>query len=326
MERDIFKERKEYKPFEYKELEDFVSSIHKSFWIVDEFNTSSDVQEFKTQLSKVEQEIIKRTLLAISQIEVSVKKFWARIGDDLPKPEIYDVGFAFADSEVRHAQAYSKLLEVLGFNEAFQNLMTTEAMAGRINYLDKYLSKNSENRQQYFVYRLALFALFVENVSLFSQFAIMESFKKHKNLLKAVSNIVEATKSEETVHFLFGVKLINLIKEEHPSWFGADFYEFINKACKKAYKAESKILEWIFENGELSFLSKDSLDNFIKDRFNESIEAIGGSSLFTVDNNKLASLQWFKDEISGYIRNDFFNTQSTNYSKKTASITEDDLF
>ena len=53
-------------------------------------------------------------MLAISQIEVAVKSFWGDLYHRIPKPEIGSVGSTFAESEVRHADAYSHLLEILG--------------------------------------------------------------------------------------------------------------------------------------------------------------------------------------------------------------------
>ena len=40
----------------------------------------------------------------------------------MPKPEIGAVGFTFAESEVRHMDAYSHLLEILGLNNEFQKI------------------------------------------------------------------------------------------------------------------------------------------------------------------------------------------------------------
>jgi ribonucleoside-diphosphate reductase beta chain len=50
-----------------------------------------------------------------------------------------------------------------------------------------------------------LFSLFIEHVSLFSQFLIMMSFNKEKNLFKGISNVVEATSKEEEIHGNFGI-------------------------------------------------------------------------------------------------------------------------
>ena len=121
---NIFKKRVSLKPYEYPELAEYVNAIRHSYWIHTEFNYTSDIQDFKSNLSEVEQDSIKKTMLAISQIEVAVKNFWGDIYIKMPKPEIAAVGITFAESEVRHHDAYSHLLEILGLMiviRVFQN-------------------------------------------------------------------------------------------------------------------------------------------------------------------------------------------------------------
>ena len=108
--RNIFEKRITLKPYEYPELYEYVPAIRHSYWIHSEFNFTSDIQDFKTRLSDTEQSAIKNTMLAISQIEVAVKSFWGDIYHKIPKPEVGSVGATFAESEVRHADAYSHLL------------------------------------------------------------------------------------------------------------------------------------------------------------------------------------------------------------------------
>ena len=50
--------------------------------------------------------------------------------------------------------------------------------------------------------------MYVEYVSLFSQFLIVKSFNKHMNVLKDIDNVVQATQKEEVIHALFGVFLV----------------------------------------------------------------------------------------------------------------------
>ena len=61
---------------------------------------------------------------------------------------------------------------------------------------------------------MLLFSLFIEHVSLFSQFLIIMAFNKHRNMLKGVSNVVEATSKEEQIHGDFGIDLIKIIKQK----------------------------------------------------------------------------------------------------------------
>ena len=324
--RNIFEKRINLKPYEYPELYEYVSAIRHSYWIHSEFNFTSDIQDFKARLNEIEKSAIKNTMLAISQIEVAVKSFWGDIYQRIPKPEVGSVGATFGESEVRHADAYSHLLEILGLNREFKNLKKKPIIMKRVRYLETALSASKSNDNMEYAESVLLFSLFIEHVSLFSQFLIIMAFNKHRNMLKGVSNVVEATSKEEQIHGDFGIDLIKIIKAENPDWFDTDFHERIQEICKKAYQAESGLLDWIFEKGELDFLPKSHIDEFIKDRFNRSLESIGVEKIFETSDEILGHTEWFNDEIIGTKHGDFFVKRSINYSKRTQSITGDDLF
>ncbi|TWO31544.1 ribonucleotide reductase [Seonamhaeicola sediminis] len=323
---NIFEKRINLKPYEYPDLYEYVNAIRHSYWIHTEFNFTSDIQDFKAQLNSVEKSAIKNTMLAISQIEVAVKTFWGDIYQKMPKPEIGSVGATFAESEVRHHDAYSHLLEILGLNAEFKALKKKPVIMRRVHYLETALKNSkSENIQEY-AESILLFSLFIEHVSLFSQFLIIMAFNKHKNMLKGISNVVEATSKEEQIHGDFGIDVIKIIQKENPAWFGDDYGVKIQEICKEAFKAESDIVDWIFEEGELDFLPKDVVNEFIKNRFNNSLESIGIDKVFDIDEALVAQTEWFDDEIIGTKHGDFFVKRSINYSKRTKSITSDDLF
>jgi ribonucleoside-diphosphate reductase beta chain len=325
-ESDIFEKRINLKPYEYPHLYEYVPAIRHSYWIHSEFNFTSDIQDFKIQLTDSERSAIKNTMLAISQIEVAVKSFWGDIYHRIPKPEIGSVGSTFAESEVRHADAYSHLLEILGLNSEFKELKKKPAIMKRVRYLETALknSKSDDNRE--YAESILLFSLFIEHVSLFSQFLIIMAFNKHKNMLKGISNVVEATSKEEQIHGDFGIDLIKILQKENPEWFTKNYHQSIQKMCKEAFEAESEVVDWIFENGELDFLPKAVVNEFLKNRFNNSLESIGVDKIFDVDQSLVSETEWFDDEIIGTKHGDFFVKRSINYSKKTQSITSDDLF
>jgi len=322
----IFEVRKAFKPYEYPKIISFKEAIQHSYWLVSEWNFMSDVQDFDTVLGESEKNIIKNCLLAISQIEVSVKEFWGKLGERFPKSEFKQVGYVFAESEVRHADAYSHLLDKLNLNADFEMILQNPVIQGRIDYLTKYLKGASQSSDENFTMNLSLFSLFIENVSLFSQFLIIRSFNKHKNVLKDIDNVISATFREETIHALLGTEIISYIKRENPDWFNDDFYKKLGRACHKAYAAEAKIVDWIFDGAELDFITKDDVKEFIKYRFNESIVMIGGQPVFDIDKDILKNTQWFIEEIVGNINVDFFHKKSSNYSKKQKSFREEDLF
>ncbi|MDB4303989.1 ribonucleotide-diphosphate reductase subunit beta, partial [Desulfosarcina sp.] len=323
---NIFEKRINLKPYEYPALYEYVDAIRHSYWIHSEFNFTSDIQDFKTRLTIVEQNAIKNTMLAISQIEVAVKSFWGDIYHKMPKPEIGSVGATFAESEVRHHDAYSHLLEILGLNNEFKNLKKKPVIMRRVHYLETALKNAKSEDNKEYAESILLFSLFIEHVSLFSQFLIIMAFNKHKNMLKGVSNVVEATSKEEQIHGDFGIDIIKIMKEENPTWFDEEHNILVRELCEEAFKSESKLIDWIFEAGELEFLPKDVINEFIKNRFNNSLESIGIDKVFEVNETLLEKTEWFEDEIIGTKHGDFFVKRSINYSKRTKSITSDDLF
>ena len=322
----IFDKRVAFKPYEYPEMYDFVDAINHSYWIHTEYSYDSDIQDFKVNLTDQEKNAVKNAMLAISQIEVNVKRFWSNLYNQFPKPEFDALGCTFGESEVRHSRAYSHVLELLGFNDAFDKLIENPVIQGRIDYLNKYLKNAGTNNKELYTLTLTLFSLFVENCSLFSQFFIIKSFNKQKNTFKGIDNVIQATMKEEKLHAMAGAYIINLIKKENPDWFNEDFYKTIERACKKAYLAEEKIIDWIFEHGELEFLKKETVLEFTKNRFNESLKMIGAQPIFEIDKDILKISEWFNVETDSETHTDFFHKTPTSYLKKAHSITESDIF
>ena len=323
---NIFEPRINLKPYEYPQLIEYQHAIQHSYWLHTEFNYTADIQNFNVDVSDKERNAIKNAMLAIAQVEVAVKNFWGDLHNRMPKPEVGAVGSTFAGNEVIHHDAYSHLLEILGLNDEFSKIKDIPVLNERVKYLTDAtrLTKSESNRD--FTQSLILFSLFIEYVSLFSQFLIIMSFNKHKNIFKGISSVIEATSKEEQIHGMFGTELINIIKTENPEWFTEELEEQVLEACLDAYKSEEKVIDWILEDGELDFLPKDTIKEFVKDRFNLALQGIGFKKVFDVDEDIVESTDWFTDELIGTKHGDFFVKRSINYNKRSKSITPDDLF
>ena len=324
--RDLFKYRLNLKPHEYPELAEYKEAIQHSYWLHTEFNYTSDIHDFKVNVTDHERTAIKNSMLAIAQVEVAVKSFWGDIFKRMPKPEIGAVGYTFAESEVRHQDAYAHLLEILGLNEEFEKLKDIPELMQRVDYLNKSAVLARTGSDKDYGLSLILFSLFTEHVSLFSQFLIIMSFNKYKNLFKGMSNAIEATSKEEQIHGLFGIELINIIREEHPEWFDETMEREVIQSCRDAYESEKMVIDWIYEDGDLDFMPKETVKEFVKNRLNNSLDSIGYKPIFEIDEKAVESTDWFDDEVVATKHVDFFVKRSINYSKRTRSITGDDLF
>ena len=326
METNIFTEQFSRKPNNYPWTEKFIESMHNGFWTDKEFSFTSDVQQFKTVLTDQEREIIVRVLSAIGQIEVAVKTFWAKLGENLPHPALQDLGYVMANTEVIHNNAYERLLTVLDMEDVFEENLKLDFIQGRVNYLRKYTHKFYSSSKKQYLYALTLFTLLIENVSLFSQFYIINWFARYKNVLKDTDQQVKYTRNEENIHALVGIKIINTIREELPELFDEELEERIRDEAVEAYKSEAKIVDWMVNGIDEPGLSADILKAFIQNRINSSLEQIGLKTVFEVDNNLLDATNWFDEELLGNNMTDFFHSRPVEYSKKSQSFGEEDLF
>lgn len=322
----IFEEQISRKPNFYPWTEQFIEAMHNGFWTDKEFSFKADVQQFKTELSDQEKEIIIRTLSAVGQIEVAVKTFWAKLGENLPHPALQDLGYVMANVEVIHNNAYERLLSVLDLEDIFEENLKLEWIQGRVKYLKKYTHKFYKDSKKQYLYALILFTLFVENVSLFSQFYVINWFARFKNVLKDTDQQVKYTRNEENIHALVGIKIINTIREEHPELFDEELQDRILHEAEEAFKSESKIVDWMINGINANGLSAPILKEFIKNRINESLSQINFPKVFKIDDELLLSTTWFDEELLGNNMTDFFHSRPVEYSKKNQSFSEDDLF
>lgn len=327
LQNNIFRPRVHIKPYEYPDLLKYKDATRHSFWVHTEYNYDPDVQDIKVNLKEHEKLAVERTMLAISQIENAVKSFWANIDKHLPKPEISDVGFTFAECEVRHKDAYAHLLEKLQLNSQFENIYSIPALYDRLAYIDKInqRAKSSTDPKDYFK-SIIFFSMLIENTSLFSQFYIIMALNKFDNVLKGMSNAIEATSKEEELHANFGFDLINIIKEENPEWWTLELQEYIKEKMRKAFKAEQKVLDWIYEGGDLTAAPKAVVEYFVMNRLNKSLTAIGIEPIFDIPVGYQKEYQWFEDEISITKQGDFFQKRNVTYTKKSKTFEGEDLF
>lgn len=319
----IFEARRAIKPYEHPHLIKYAYAIHESFWTPEHFTYDRDVNDYLVKLNTTEQDILKKAMLAIGVIENKVKTFWARIDMRMPKTEVAIVGHTFAGNEVIHQLTYEKLLTLLGLEDEFDKVIDIPCMQGRSDYLSKYLQGVYSKSNKEFTKSLILFTLLVENASLFSQFLIVSSFKKHKNILSNFNSVISATAREENLHAKFGEELVKIIRSENPEWFDEEMENKIRRNVRKALAAETEVLDWIFEKGELDFLPKESIIEYLKSRFNKSLNQIGYDNEFEVNDKLLEPTEFLEVQLMASSSFDFFNEKSTDYSQNTAFDEED---
>jgi len=315
MSKNIFEPRKNIKPYEYPQMIDFVNAIDDSFWTVRKFKFNKDLMEYEFDLTPLERSFVKRSMLAISHVENKVKTYFAHIDIRLPKPEIAFVGAKFAANECTHSLAYSQFLEDAGLNAEFEGLNDVPCMVDRTKYLTKYLEGTKSKDNKEFVKSHILFTLLVENISLYASFLCMSALKKYRQKMKTVGKVIQATAREEQLHTLFGLEIVKIIRSENPEWFDEEMEAKIRRNIRKAIQSEEKVMDWVFEEGEPSYLSKGEVMEYLKSRANDSLTLLGYESEYNIDPMLIKTSNFMNVMLKSKVTGDFFDEELTDYNK-----------
>lgn len=348
----LFDEQISRKPNLYPWTQEIIDGLWHSFWTPNEFNFKADYAQFHSELTPQEQQVIVRTLTAIGQIEIAVKRFWADLGKTFKHPSMTDMGLVMGNNEVIHNLAYEKLLDVLRLQDAFEAALQEPAMRGRVEYLRKYLEKNYTDDRKQYVYALILFTLFIENCSLFGQFYTIMHFNRYRSLLKDTAQQVQYTRNEEMLHAKAGIMLINTLRAEYPELFDAEMEARVKEECAAAIAYEGHIIDWMLQGYEEDgpatersmishvtgsavpaaehspTLSADVLKAFVKNRMHEAMKEIGFEAIEMTDEERalLPRTVWMDEETKGVTLTDFFQKRPVEYAKGHRAFGEDDLF
>lgn len=314
--------RQPYKPFEYEGVMPFVKAIQKQFWVHDEVPFTADILEYDTELDDIKRSYVKRALLGISQIEVDVKMMWQNIYTLFPKPEINGLGATFGESEFRHSEAYSRLGDVLNYNDELASILEVPQFKRLVDFLKRHLGSNDPFD------KLGVFALLVENGLLFGMFAIPYSLTRFEGTMKNISNIIAWTSVDEEIHAQAGIYLLNILQSENPltEYERLIKQERYHAILKEFIEIETDLLKWVFELGDSTYISQTNILNFVKRRLDNGLTAIGFDSVFNITDEEYAPMKWFDEEVFADTLDDFFAKRPVDYTKHDKPITSDDLY
>ena len=332
----LFKERIEFKPFEYPEYytEGWLKQA-QAFWLHTEISMQGDVKDWNENLMPHEKNIVGNILLGFAQTECAVSDYWTgMVTKWFPKHEIKQMAMMFGSQETIHATAYSYLNETLGLEdfaaflhepaiaEKFEHLTSTEA-----DYTHEDLAENARARKEV-ARSLAIFSAFAEGVSLYSSFAVLYSFQM-RNLLKGIGQQMKWSVRDESLHSKMGCQLFRHMCAEYPE-LKQEVHADVLEAARLMVEMEHKFIDKMFEQGDLDNMKAEDLKHFILKRANEKIAELGYTEgpFMEYDEAKASELDWFYHLTGGHTHTDFFAIRPTDYAKagEDENWDEDDLF
>lgn len=307
----------------YDFLDKYTQMAFKSFWTPAQYQKlieEQDTPQYFNEFDEIKKETVKRCIMAVAMVEDKVKIFWPLLSLDLPQTIISDVGGLFGMQEVVHRKSYSSLLEALKIN--LEEIHSHPAIEGRLKYLSKHLEEDPKIiGKKRILKKLVLFTALIERASLFTQFYILMSFAYRNEGLTTISSLQRSTASEEVMHYSFGIDLINLIKEEYPQLWEEYLIDLISKNIKDAYQAELNLIDWIFEKGVPSHITKEEVINYLNYNFNTITSDLDLDIKYPIDYELFNERNiWMLEKIKTMVEPDFFNNAVGSYSSERESI------
>lgn len=307
----------------YSHLEKYVHIMYRGFWTPAKYEKlikDVDAPHFFNVMKEVDQEAIKRCIMAVNLVENKVKTYWSSLVLEIPQTIVGDVGGLFAMSEVTHRRSYNALSNTLNIDS--DDIENHKALKGRVAYLNKYLEKDPKIiGKKRIVKKLLLFTSLVERCSLFTQFYILMSYAYRNRGLKTISALQESTAIEEVQHYSFGIDIINIVKEEYPQIWDEYLIELVTKNIEMAYTSELNLIDWFFEKGTPEHLTKEEVVNFLNYNFNVicgdlqiNVRKPVNEALFNERN------AWFKTKVFSTSEPDFFDNAVSGYASDDEDV------
>jgi len=309
----LLKPRMVYAPFEYERAYEFWLTQQQSHWLHTEINMSKDIIDWKVNLTTAEKHLIGFILKGFTQSEVFIQDYWAcNVSRWMKKPEIQMMSAAFAAMESIHAVSYAYLNQTLGL-EDFSAFLHEPSAKAKIDRLMMVKGKTKRDIAR----SLAIFSAFNEGVNLFSQFALLFNFSRF-NKMKGLSEIIQFSALDESLHSEAGCWLFNTLIKENPEIWDDELKKEIYEAARLTIELEDNFIDKAFEVGDIEGISKAGMKNFIRDRCNRKLQEIGLKKNWkNIDQTLLKEMAWFETLVFGNKSDDFFFKRISEYAKGT---------
>lgn len=301
----------------YPEAKAIMEDQQDRTWTAVEIPVEKDKHDYLHTMTPAQLRLSTTTLQLFVEIEQSVGDVWEQIASWYPHSEIEGACIEIARMEKSvHAFFYQKMSDVLNIDpeETLKQQNDIKVLKSKLHLLKSITSKLDENKPL----SLATVAM-IEQVLLFSNFAMLKSFKANgNNLIKNTLLGVDYVIDDEQLHGVLATYLHNTHIKEYVEYIGPFSTEKhttdIIAVMEEIIKHEDDVIDYVFV-GETSInsITPDQLKTFIRSRANDVLIELGIPPYYEVGEDKIR--EWFYKGIDSIKVHDFFSAGTNKYSK-----------
>lgn len=286
-------------------------------WSAQEIPVEDDKHDYLSVMSIPQRRLTDTTLQLFVEIEQRVGDVWAVIASWFPHSEIEGACMEIARMEKSvHAFFYQKMSDVLNIDPAsvLEQQQAIAVLRNKLILLESITSNLAADKA------LTLFTVAaIEQVLLFSNFAMLKSFKANgNNLIKKTLTGVDYVIQDEQLHGDFAGYLHNTYVSELAA-IGMPLGFNHESNCRSVIHAiishEDAVIDYVYGDiASINDITADQLKVFIRSRANTLLEIMHMAPEYVITQaNPIAS--WFYQGIKSIKVHDFFSASTTQYRK-----------
>jgi ribonucleoside-diphosphate reductase beta chain len=298
-----------YKPFDHPWMFDYYSQQNQMHWFPEDVPLHNDVKDWQTMTDE-EKNLLTQIFRLFTQSDVDVGAGYVdRYMRIFKKPEARMMMSSFANMESIHQHAYSLLLDTVGMPEVeYKAFAEYEAMADKHEYINAV--KVTKGDKKSIAKALAIYSGFTEGLQLFSSFIILLNFPRFGKM-KGMGQIITYSIRDESMHVEAMTKLFREFIKENIDLWTDDFKKEIYQACREMVDLEDRFLDLVFEQGDITGLTKQEMQQYIRYIADRRLLQLGLKTNYGVKDNPL---NWL-DDVLGVEHQNFFEGRATTYMK-----------
>lgn len=300
-------------PIKYKFAWEYYNAANSNHWLPQEVNMQKDIEQWNSPgvLTDNEKHIIETALGFFTTADSLVaNNLVLGVYSRLTAPEARMYLLRQGYEEAIHTHSYQHIVETLGLDEdkIFSMYKSVSAIYNKDNFVTSLAMGIRSLDDSEFLESLIDYYIIMEGIFFYSSFAAIMSFGR-RNLLPGVVEQFQYIMRDESMHFNFGVDLINGIVRENPELWTYDFQIKIKNKLLKATELEMKYADTLVGNGVLG-LSVDSFKQYVMHICDRRIESIDLIAFWNVKN----PFPWMSNTTDLAKEKNFFETRVTEYS------------
>jgi len=315
----------DFNNMKYSWASDWYRQAMNNFWIPEEINMTTDVQDYR-KLSIPEKTAYDKILSFLIFLDSIQTANLPNVGQYVTANEVNLCLTIQAFQEAVHSQSYSYMLDTICSPEERTEILyqwkDDEHLLRRNKFIGDLYNEFQTDKSALAFLKVCVANYILEGVYFYSGFMFFYNLGRNNKMPGSVQEIRYINRDENTHLWLFRSMIQELQKEE-PQLFTPQNVELFRGMIREGCEQEIAWGNYVIGN-DIPGLNSQMITDYIQYLGNLRCENLGFAPIYDGHREEPQSMSWVSQySNANLIKTDFFEAKSTAYAKSSAMV--DDL-